>query len=89
MLTLVVRTEASWHFYQPCNYQGYELAHPNIHPICDLLEHVKGLVPADPKLHDVHNTGQQQDNLEEFQEGPALTMQEKPEASNQTNGYLQ
>ena len=24
--------------------QGYELAHPNIHPDCDPLEHVKGLV---------------------------------------------
>ena len=47
-LALVVKTGESWQTDQPCNYPGPEprlcVAHPNIHPICDLLEHVKGPV---------------------------------------------
>lgn len=42
---------------------GYELAHPSIHLISELLEHVG---PTDPKLQDLHHhTGQQQDIQEE------------------------
>lgn len=37
--------------------QGYDLVHPIVHPICDLLEQVKG---PDPKLQDLQNKRQQQ-----------------------------
>lgn len=37
--------------------QGLELADPNIYPIYDLLEHVKGASPKDPKVQDLHDIG--------------------------------
>ena len=46
--------------------QGIESAHPNVDPIYELLEDVKGPGPADPKLQGLHNPGQQQDSLEEL-----------------------
>ena len=30
--------------------QGFELAHPNIYPICELLEHMKGLDLQNPSF---------------------------------------
>jgi hypothetical protein len=42
--------------------QGFKLSHPNIYPIDELLDHVKGSVlQIDQKLQDLHDTGQQQD----------------------------
>jgi hypothetical protein len=41
--------------------QGFELSHLNIYPTDELLEYIKGLVLQDPKLQDLHDTGQQQD----------------------------
>lgn len=41
--------------------QGFKLAHPNIYPIEELLEFMKSAAPTDPKLQNLHNTGQQQD----------------------------
>ena len=51
--------------------QGYELTHPNIHLISELLEHEKD-VPTDPKLQDSHDTGQQEDIQEEPQREPIM-----------------
>lgn len=46
--------------------QGYDLAHPNIHPICQpSVGACEGAWPADTKLQDLYNTGQQQDIQEE------------------------
>ena len=49
---------------QPYDYQsqGYELVHPMLS--AGTLE---GTGPADPKLQDLHDTGKQKDNQEEFQ----------------------
>jgi hypothetical protein len=41
--------------------QGFELA-PSIHPTSELLEHMKIHV-VDPKLQDLHQTGQQQQGM--------------------------
>jgi hypothetical protein len=40
--------------------QGFELVHPNIYLICELLEYVR-TSPAEPKLQDFHDSGQQKD----------------------------
>ena len=68
-LAPVVWVQESWGADQLSYYkgqiQGSELAHPNICPICELPEHLKGASPVDPKLQDLHDTGQQQDILEE------------------------
>ena len=40
---------------------------------------------TDPKLQDLHNTGQQQDNQESPSQAPVPTAQQKPEAPDQTN----
>jgi hypothetical protein len=50
--------------------QGFEWAHPNIYRIyCGAHERAG---PADPKLKDLHDTGQQQDIQEESREDPGL-----------------
>ena len=41
--------------------QDFELVHPNIYPIYELLEHVN------PNLQDLHDMGKQQDIQEESQ----------------------
>ena len=38
---------------------GFELVHPKICIICERVS------PADPKLQDLHDTGQKEDNQEE------------------------
>lgn len=38
-LTLVAKIGESWQAEQPCNYPGYVLEQPNIHPICNPLEY--------------------------------------------------
>lgn len=38
--------------------QGFEMAHPNIHPIYDLLEHMRAPIPVYPELQDLRSTGQ-------------------------------
>ena len=48
--------------------QGYVLAHRNIYPICDLLDHGEqggGVTPVDPEMQDVQDTGEQQNVHEE------------------------
>ena len=63
-----MRTGENWQANQPAaqgQNQGYDLAHPNIHPICDQLKHMKEPEPQDPKLKVLHNTRQQQDIQEE------------------------
>ena len=47
--------------------QGSNLACPSIHPICGLLEHVKG-----PDMQGLHNTGQQQDVQKESNWEPSI-----------------
>ncbi|KAL6091677.1 hypothetical protein STEG23_024271 [Scotinomys teguina] len=39
--------------------QGYELVRRSTHQSYELLEHVKGIKPTDPKQQDLHETGQQ------------------------------
>lgn len=50
--------------------QDYELTHPHIHPVWSAGA-CKRTGPADPKLQDLNNTGQQQDIQEKSSEGPA------------------
>jgi hypothetical protein len=50
--------------------QGFELAHPNIYPINELMECMKE--PTDPKLQALHDTGQQQDLQEESQRDSSI-----------------
>ena len=40
---------------------GFELVHPNIYPIYDLLEHMKGTGPVKLQQQDVHDSEQKQD----------------------------
>ena len=47
--------------------QGFELAHPKIYIIHELLEHMKGPVLMIQSCRDLHDTGQQEDNREESQ----------------------
>ena len=68
--------------------QGFELLSLNIHPIYDFLGHMKGAGPTDPKLWGLHDPEQHQDILEGSPEDPVLLVQQKSEASNQTNGTL-
>ena len=49
--------------YYQAQIQGFELVHPSIYPICDLLE---GRVNCRTKVKELCDTGQQQDILEEF-----------------------
>ena len=51
--------------YLPGPEQSFELAHPNIDPIYDLLEHVKGPVLQIQVCGILQNTGQQQDIRDE------------------------
>ena len=45
-LALVAPAQESWRAEQPSStqaqIQGFESAHPNIHPVCELLELMKG-----------------------------------------------
>ena len=44
----------------------FELAQPNIYSINELMEYMKGPAsPTNPKLQDLHGTGQEQDIWEE------------------------
>ena len=65
------------------------MAHPNLYPICDLLEHVKGLVLWNNTL-EIATTG---GNLMIFErscsESSMMMMYQKPEALNQANDLLQ
>jgi hypothetical protein len=45
--------------------------------------------PADAKLQDLHDTGQQQDNQRRPPEDPISMVSQKPEISNQTSDSLQ
>lgn len=45
--------------------QSFELAHPSIHPVYELLEHTKRAGPTDPKLQDLQGTERQQSIWEE------------------------
>lgn len=48
--------------------KGSVLAHPNIHPICDLLEHSgQEGCPLEPELQDLSCTRQQHNVQEESQ----------------------
>jgi hypothetical protein len=53
----------SWQAYLPGPDPGFELAYPNIYPTDAMIEHVmhKGTGPTDPKLQELHDTGQQKD----------------------------
>jgi hypothetical protein len=52
--------------------QGFELAHPNIYSICGLIEHKKEPVLQNQKLQSFHNTGQQQNDLDESWWGSSI-----------------
>lgn len=53
-------SQADQFSYYSGQIQSFELARPNIYPICEVLEHTTG-----PVLWDLHDTGQQQDVQEE------------------------
>ena len=50
--------------YHQIQTQGSELTHPQIYLICERLGCVKRPSPADPKLQDFYDTGQQDDQEE-------------------------
>ena len=54
--------------YHPGTDPDYKLAHPQHLPhLNELVEHLNGAVFEDPKLQDLHDTGQQRDIQEESQ----------------------
>lgn len=80
---------ASWPAAQPCNYPGPEgglwVGPPQI-PHLWSVGASKGNGPADPKMQNLHNTGQQQESQEKSQIGSSTnSVAETREASNQTN----
>ena len=52
--------------------QGYELAHPNIHPIYKLLELVKQTEPTDSKQQDIQEVPQGEPIIESLTEARGL-----------------
>lgn len=78
-LTLVVLVQESWRANQLIYYPG---PGPNICPIYNLL---KGASSTDPKLLDLHGTGQYRIYKRSPTEDPVLKVWQKSEASNQTN----
>ena len=67
-LTLVVRRQeiqqADQLSYPQAQIQDFELAHPKIYTICELLDPVKGPALLIQSCGDLHYKGQQQDNQE-------------------------
>jgi len=61
--------------------QDHELAHPNIYPICELLEHMRGPVLQSQSCR----VSMTQGNKENAGENPGLKVYQKPEDSSQTN----
>lgn len=62
-----------------------KLDYPRIYIICELLEHVKGLVPLIQNCR----ISMTQDNNRITRRNPVLTVSQKPETLNQTNDTLQ
>jgi hypothetical protein len=61
------------------------LAHTNIYPIYELLEHMKGLVLQIQSYRISMTQGNNRKSERSSSEDPALIVKQKPEASNQTS----
>ena len=84
----------SWQAHQLSYHSGpqrpvFELVLGNIYPIYELLRECEGATPEDPKLQDLHDTGQHQDTREESWGGSNINSVAQSEASKQTNDSLQ
>ncbi|KAL6057361.1 hypothetical protein STEG23_019256 [Scotinomys teguina] len=62
--------------------QGYELPQPNIHSICDLLEHVKGQVLHTQSYRIARTQGNNSISKGSRSEGPVSMVKQKPKALN-------
>jgi hypothetical protein len=65
------------------------LACPNIYPICELLEGMKGPVLQNQNCRISMTQGNNRMSERSLGEDPVLKVQQKPEASNQTNDSMQ
>lgn len=62
----------------PDPIQGFELTHPNIHSIYDLLER-EGTGPEEPWPQDLQDWGSSRISERSFRAGPVRMLDQKPE----------
>lgn len=69
---------------------GFELAHCNAYPLCELLERAhEGISPAEAKLQDLHDWGSSRTSERSLGEGLVSMVQQKQATLNQTDDSME